>query len=51
MSGKGSNRRPQQIDNKTMEVNWNRIFQKQKYVSTNENVLGNCFKNKTRHPK
>lgn len=30
MSGKGSLRRPTQIDDKTAEDNWNRIFGKKK---------------------
>ncbi len=30
MNGKGSDQRPRQIDDKTYEDNWNRIFGKKK---------------------
>ena len=33
MSGKGDKRRPREIDEKTFEDNWNRIFKKKKEVT------------------
>ena len=30
MAGKGDKRRPREVDNKTFEDNWNRIFKKKK---------------------
>ena len=33
MSGKGDKRRPKEIDEKTFEDNWNRIFKKKKEVT------------------
>jgi hypothetical protein len=39
-NGKGSKRRPQQVDRKTFENNWNRIFKRGKNVNSRQ------FKNK-----
>ena len=33
MAGKGDKRRPKEIDEKTFEDNWNRIFKKKKEVT------------------
>ena len=33
MAGKGDKRRPREIDEKTFEDNWNRIFKKKKEVT------------------
>ena len=33
MAGKGDKRRPREIDEKTFEDNWNRIFKKKKEES------------------
>ena len=33
MAGKGDQRRPKEIDEKTFEDNWNRIFKKKKEVT------------------
>ena len=33
MAGKGDKRRPREVDEKTFEDNWNRIFKKKKEVT------------------
>ena len=55
MAGKGDKRRPREIDEKTFEDNWNRIFKKKKEVTLptydnkpNENMFDDLnLKNKT----
>lgn len=37
MSGKGSKRRPMNVDKKTFDVNWNRIFKAKNKNAANTN--------------
>ena len=56
MAGKGDKRRPREIDEKTFEYNWNRIFKKKKEVTLptydnkpNENMFDDLNLKNTRY--